>query len=501
MKKLGTSKRAGRFLLSSNREVYGELKVSGAHSLLYLQDKDKFDPLAIPDNYLAGVLSDLTKVSLIQCVPNTWLGHFTRADETYYFAEIFPHYVVQGHMHIRPSEKSVTKVHFRIDDATALFSDFVFGTLFDASSVIEAVVKAAKLPAVIGPHPQVAYFTGKIQIFQANTGIGKVSASHAPTTRLGGPKGVGFRNKIYVTVEFGEPVTFDHSVKSILPLLRFFEMIVGRPQNLLGLSVCAQSNQQNTFTPMDVYWNLGPSRKEHSEARKPQSYDVLIDASREPGVFADVLSKWLERESNWRDARIRFSDCFSNQGWYPIDRLIAAANMFDILPDTAVPAEAPLPCDVQEAKSKSCEIFRALPRSEQRDNFLNALGWASDVRLKHKIRHRAGILLAAVGAAEFPELTLVTDAAVDCRNHYVHGSEAKFDYNQNYRAVIFFSKVLEFVFAASDLIEAGWDAKAWSTRGTLMSHPFAALRINYPEHLRELKVLLGADGEGRKRTA
>jgi hypothetical protein len=55
---------------------------------------------------------------------------------------------------------------------------------------------------------------------------------------------------------------------------------------------------------------------------------------------------------------------------------------------------------------------------------------------------------------------------------------------------MFFTDTLEFVFATSELIEAGWDIEAWYKPGTTMSHLFAGYRINYAENLANLKSLL-----------
>ncbi|MFQ5853662.1 MAG: HEPN domain-containing protein, partial [Candidatus Binatia bacterium] len=168
---------------------------------------------------------------------------------------------------------------------------------------------------------------------------------------------------------------------------------------------------------------------------------------------------------------------------------IGSANMFDILPSSAVPPNAQLPKELNAAKETSREIFKQLTQSPERDSVLAALGRVGKSSLKQKIRHRAQFLIEAVGE-RFPEIITVTDEAVNCRNHYVHGSEPRFDYSDNFGTVIFFTDTLEFVFAASELIEAGWDVKAWSEIGTTMSHPFARYCVNYAENLRKLKALL-----------
>jgi hypothetical protein len=187
---------------------------------------------------------------------------------------------------------------------------------------------------------------------------------------------------------------------------------------------------------------------------------------------------------------MRFSESFAKQNGYSIDRLIASANMFDILPSSAAPATVQLSKELEDAKELARSTFRSLPQSIERSSILNALGRMGQSSLKHKIRYRAQPIVDVIGA-RLPELTKVIDEAVDCRNHYVHGSAGSFDYNANFGTVCFFIDALEFVFAASDLIEAGWEVETWSQIPTSMSHPFAKFRVTYVERLRELKRLLG----------
>ena len=94
--------------------------------------------------------------------------------------------------------------------------------------------------------------------------------------------------------------------------------------------------------------------------------------------------------------------------------------------------------------------------------------------LRKKIDYRAE-MLAEIFSTDFPDLSKVIQLAVDCRNHYVHGSLAKIDYSKHFfETVPFLTNTLEFIFAATDLIESGWDAKTWRTQSTTMSHPFGA---------------------------
>ena len=57
--------------------------------------------------------------------------------------------------------------------------------------------------------------------------------------------------------------------------------------------------------------------------------------------------------------------------------------------------------------------------------------------------------------------------------------------------VLLFPEIsLEFVFAASELIEAGWNIRTFVETPTSMSHPFGAYWVNYKKALTALKALV-----------
>jgi len=75
-------------------------------------------------------------------------------------------------------------------------------------------------------------------------------------------------------------------------------------------------------------------------------------------------------------------------------------------------------------------------------------------------------------------------------NHYVHGSKGAFDYQKHFMEFAFITSTLEFVFAASDLLDQGWDLKSWMDEGTWMTHPISAYIVNYAENMHRLKALV-----------
>lgn len=58
----------GKFLIALAKKVYGELRVGGKDTSLYLRDDEHFHPQSVPDGCVTGTRHDLTKVTLIQCL-------------------------------------------------------------------------------------------------------------------------------------------------------------------------------------------------------------------------------------------------------------------------------------------------------------------------------------------------------------------------------------------------------------------------------------------------
>jgi hypothetical protein len=484
------TKQAGRFTFSG-KELHGELTLAGANTSLYLHDKEHFNTRVIPDGCITGVLHDLTKISLIDCIAMAGTGYTRRGNERYFGAKIFPHYVICGDEHIHPADETISEISFVMDDASTLFYDFdAFGSLIDANPFIEQIVHANNpdRPILTGPHPQILYFTGKYEIFSIDTVFGKISASHNPSGNFGGPGGIRLDNAISVTIAFENQIRFHDAMVRMSTLLSYLGLLVGRPQNLIKIGLRIKSDNEIPEILM-VICSMPPHRDSSNTGREPHPSSVLLDVIRKPQEFSQVTANWLAKQQSWHDARMRFFASYSQQRSFTIDRLIGAANMFDILPTSAIPSEAQLTENLRTAKDAARKIFSPLPPSPERDSILGALGRIGKSNLKQKIRYRAG-LLTDVLPNSFPELVVACDEAVNCRNHYVHGSKPSFDYSSNFDVAFFFIETLEFVFGASDLIEAGWDIKSWVEKEGLWSHPFGEYHRNYSTHLNHLKSLL-----------
>ena len=476
-------------MLTTGTEVQGELCLKGAATTLDLYSGAFFDTHANQDIF--GLFYDRSKVSLINCIKMSGPGSVSRGAERYHFSSVFPHFVIFGDQHISSSDRTILELSFTVDDAATLVYDFdSFGEVVAARPHLERIVEAKewRRKVEIGENPLLFYFTGKHEIFAVDTMLGKISASHGISYRFPGPEGIHVDNTISLNIAFNSERTVAEAIASVLDILRFLEIIAGRPQNISKLAFLPVSTEEHPKV-FDVYWCMPPRRDCEDESRKPHPADLPIQAAIKPDEFTSVLKDWLERHDEWRNARDRFSTAFAYQNTYDIDRIVGAANMFDILPSSACPDSVTLPPYLEQARDDARKAFQALPASPERDSVLGALGRIGKATLKRKVRSRAKLITDIVGD-RLPELDVVVDQAVDCRNYYVHGSVAKIDYSKHFDQVQFFTDTLEFVFAASDLVQSGWDIIAWTKQGSTLSHPFGGYYVNYARQLSELKKLL-----------
>ena len=69
----------------------------------------------------------------------------------------------------------------------------------------------------------------------------------------------------------------------------------------------------------------------------------------------------------------------------------------------------------------------------------------------------------------------------------MHGSATRIDYIENSNLAAFLTDTLEFVFAASDLVDAGWNIRDWIKSGPHAHHAFGSYLEDYEENWEELK--------------
>ena len=152
--KKSTNRRSGQFSISPVRSAYGELHLAGKQTSLRLTDVDDLGPDSIP-KCITGTLHDLSKVTLVDCVPTSY-GSTSDDEQARFYAEVFPHYVLEGRRHLDPDDRAVREIILVLKDAATLFYDSAaFGTVIRASDHIEDLLEWNKpnRPIPVGPSP------------------------------------------------------------------------------------------------------------------------------------------------------------------------------------------------------------------------------------------------------------------------------------------------------------------------------------------------------------
>ncbi len=494
LKTLEGETQTGDFCLSQEHTVPGILTFqrSDTSVRLWYQDQD----WKVPDipSVIRGVLCNAQYVSLLgfhnQISSSGSIGPAGLMSSCI----MFPRHISVGAFHPVPSAEEIIEVHFSLDEAHLLCTHTeAFGSLAfddDAKQVVRQALELEKRETQVGPNPIVVYFTGEHTIFEANTCLGHIQAVYATRIDFSRDSPDQLTSEIVLTLKFDSTVTFQDALKRTYSVVHFLELLIGRPQNITEMSFSKSSDHDHPDT-IAVYDCLYP------RYHRPESSRSTLRPFMEPPELSRVIANWTGRTESWGAARTSFHNCFAKQQFYDGERLVAAVNMFDLLPEDSIPDPHSPGVKVQDAIQQTRTLFRKIrqdsaPDPEQQSmckSMLDFLGrLEKTVPIKQKIQYHASIVGDRLeGLTNFTnmtaELCAVVDAAVVCRNFFVHGREPdkKPKYWKNKDILRFITETVEFVFGASDLLASGWEPYTWVTAPKVRhAHPFDDYLVDYP---------------------
>lgn len=478
----------GEFSISGQGRLVGEVVLDGPNTSLKVHSTEPIRDIQ-RGTHITGMSYSGEFLTLMDCVNNGTSSTWNDQDVSRHQTDIFPHHVIVGRRHLDPANKCIEAVQFTVPDATSLFYDWnAFGHVVDAKPIIDQVLSERRKQRAVetGDYPEVAYFTGKYGISEVTTRIGKISASHTPRMNMGGPRGVYIKNRITISIEPETLIDFQTAVGSAFELYSFLSMAAGRPQQIKEIRIQFPREGETFVQPAVIYPSFYFGRDTEKQ-EDSHHWDYPLDPVNRKSEFDSVLADWMSRNSTWGDARGRYIGCIQRATFYDPDRLIAAANMFELLPLDAVPEPAAISKELSEARNTCKEILRKLDRSQARDGALDALGRLGRPSLRDRIDHRAHLVTAKLPEGSLKDLEYVIGLAIKRRNFYVHGSDGGVDMKTLGSFTPFLTDTLEFIFAASDLVQAGWDIAAWDRTHRGWGHSFARYRNNYEPDLLRLK--------------
>ena len=486
--------RPGVFSLSNGMEVPGQLSLAGRDTS-FLAWSDKLAIYHSDFRSITGRLYDARNVSLIDCqdqhlgdgqlsfggMYNSGIKPSGEPQRTHYTLEVDPSHVIFGEVHLRPAEAAVSRVHLIPEDILALFHDErVIATVagLTGNEKIKAIAREIMRD---GGKLSETDLAGKLWATEVNFGLvpmepvlnvettlGRVIVGNQITSD-GDANRRTLRNEVTLTLEFDEPVVFDTAMRRMQRVLEFLNLVIGRPQNLEQLTL----GTTKADTALEVY--VYP---EYEGRSRWQAQDTLVDGVNRSEEFGDMLVDWLRRDALWRDVRTRLATYSQERSRFGVDRLVGLANIFDAVPMPYPRVELAEGEDCAIRKTK--EIFRRYA-PDAAERAMNSLGRMRMLPLKEKVKLRARILTDRIGDRT-PDIDAVIDKAVAGRNYFVHGSGDPVPSD----AARFLAKTLQFVFSASDLVDAGWDIKRWCDSRIPSSHPFAGYISSYAENLERM---------------
>ncbi|MXZ25000.1 MAG: hypothetical protein F4Y80_09070 [Caldilineaceae bacterium SB0665_bin_21] len=327
------------------------------------------------------------------------------------------------------------------------------------------------------------------KIFEADTAIGRISAGYrwdVPSMRLlpPHPSDLRIQADIIISLEFSSGQSLESAISKARKVVKFLATISGSPITIVqaALSLAPASSSVLELVPppyyVPVYENVPTDRE-------------IGPIVKDGATMARLITKWIglgegtevdgrTQGARW-EARNRYhTSCLLKGQVYDEDRLVSAANLFDLLPSSATQCDFELsPEALIAVDTARCIIKKMLKEDDAyhtRSRCLSDLARVKHPTLKNRVRARAKIVKEEL-VPQLNQIELITDRAVDLRNRYVHGVDS--NVNPPLGLLVVCTVTLEFVFVVSELIEAGWDVS------TAREFPRVQHMVNWYPHYYE----------------
>jgi hypothetical protein len=371
-----------------------------------------------------------------------------------------------------------------VTNAAEIFNDFdSYGVLPEqtvrTADVIPKMIGERVVPQ--GPEPKLAYFAGRRVLVDKAVEGAQIRVEHWPADGTKVPVGVALESKIMIGIIFSSPLHLEECLNAVMRLAQFLSLLAGRPQGVTDVQIYEKVDETLGDRPWLLHWSFAPEPEDSGEPDPPSFFDMPLDPIRRAGEFEQVLAGWWASHADAGLARARLHACRRKGNRFDTDRLVAAANMFDLRP---VAVGDDVPPALAQARDLSVAAFKKLPRSDDRDSAIQALKRLGSPSLRKKVIARAKLVAVHFHLDRLDEVLRI---AVWARNRFVHGAgDTTFDYEAVDPHTTFLTETLEFIFAAAELIECGWRAANWRSQPHSSSHWFARYLSGYAADMESL---------------
>jgi hypothetical protein len=457
------------------------------------------EPLHIPSKQMrrvVGISKDGVKITAVNCVGAEISGTSTYYGTTRHSISMFPNYVVFGPHHTNPEDSEINSLTFSFSHANQLFYDWgTFGHIigerklsFGQLREILKYVKSSPKKRRRDGRLDLYFHWDRGPIIEIKNALGTVKAVSLTSSSMPSPSGIRVKSKVMIHIDFASPCTFEAALRAQYILMLFFELVSQSRQNVEQTALTLKNTVREM--PLRVYI----AHDEHEQLENLHPTDVLVSGTFNSEEFEVTLNKWLETHETRGAARRRFIEGFRQGYSYDIDRLIGAANVFDLLPAADFGKATELPDEV-EVLVAECEkrvndsALKSKVILKYKDRLLDTFGRVRGLHLRTKVLSRYATLPVEL-TSRLPKMTDMIAHSIRARNFFVHGSPTKFSAEALYTQSPFFTDTLEFIFATSELQACGWNSKRWAkesfSRSRLKEYMFS-----YNEHAKIVTESLG----------
>lgn len=475
----------------NDQSIDGHISVNGDETYFRLLSNQ---PINLQSDDLIGQLEDGRTISLLKCIriSKSFPSKVQMEQEVWgsYKEIFFPNLIIIGENLVDRSHTRILSVNFRVPDLDDIFYDFgITGSVWHGKEALRTLRKTGFLKHHRMPdfksNSIIHFWTGKKHVFEIQTHIGKVSSFHNIShTFLVGPEGYQLSNTPTMRIVFTGDVSIFEAMEHIHVIRQFLQIISGTRQYLSSISMTCKKPGQKKFG-VDVFDPNAPDPESISRSRVHPA-DVLIKGARQPKDFGTVLANWIERAGARQLSRRIFASCHENHNRYDQDRLVAAANIFDLLPESDTTQGQNFSEEARALVDEFKTKVETLSSDEEKKTLRSRSGHLLSTNLKSKIRHRASLI-----ESKFPKklsgLNRAVDLAVNARNSFVHGSGSRKKKEFYSEHISLLTNVLEFVYATSELIVCGWDPVPW-IEGGISANPFGHFLLDFPQIKRILVI-------------
>jgi hypothetical protein len=314
-------------------QYLSELLIEGENTSLIIHSRHEI-PYSPEPHSLFGESLDHKKISLFECV-----GDSPNFEGTYpnfsFKRSSFPHYVIIGSRHIIEDERVFESVSFCTDDLGLLFSaSGTFGAARPDPQELQDLLDKSFFPprVAVGENPTIFYFSGIQNSVDADISIGLFSVALEFSAKISDHSGIHCPATTVATLRFKEAKNLNELLDDVVAVLQFLTVIAGRYQGIerinVGVSSSGLDAEQSNAEAMSLHWSYAPTSPKNVASN---IRDIPITPDFDKVEFYKIFYNWMLRHNSWLPARLRIINWQKNGRQYDENRLVAAANAFDII--------------------------------------------------------------------------------------------------------------------------------------------------------------------------